>query len=86
MSAQLPETRCKHLAQFIRPRAAYIEQFCPSVNRISIRREDWNLLRKEVAAARAQGFIVDDTVRVYGSIRQTNLAEIDAEMVRDTNF
>ena len=31
-------------------------------------------------------FVVGDTVRAYGSIRETNLTEIDAEIVRDTNF
>ncbi len=59
MNTLKAETRCKHLAQYIRPRASYIERFCPSVNQISIRRDDWNLLCKEVSAARAQGFIVN---------------------------
>ena len=31
-------------------------------------------------------FVVGDTVRFYGAIRETNFEEIDAEIVRDLNF
>ena len=31
-------------------------------------------------------FVVGDTVRLYGAIRQTNLEEIDASILRDLNF
>ena len=74
------ETRCKHLAQYIRPRALYLEKFCPSVQRISIRRDDWNLLCKEVAAARAQGFVVNDHGVRY---RRFELAPTDIARTSD---
>ena len=31
-------------------------------------------------------FVIGDTVRFYGGIRQTNFTEIDAEIIRDLNF
>lgn len=60
MSALKAETRCRHLAREIRPLASFFEQFRPSVRRIRIRREDFNLLQKEAAIARAHGFTVDE--------------------------
>lgn len=64
MNTQKAETRFKHLARDIQPLATHLEQFRPSVHSIRIRRDDWELLRKEAEAARAQGFIVsDDGVR-----------------------
>lgn len=31
-------------------------------------------------------FVVGDSVRLYGAVRQTNLTEIDADTIRDLNF
>jgi tRNA(Ile2) C34 agmatinyltransferase TiaS len=31
-------------------------------------------------------FVVGDTVRMYGSIRQNNLSEIDVDTIRDLAF
>lgn len=59
MSLLRPETRCKRLARDIRPLATHHERFRPSVRRISIRREDWDLLREHAEAARAEGFTVN---------------------------
>lgn len=59
MSLLKPETRCKHLAQSIRPLAEQITKgFSPHVPRISMRREDWDLLLEKPEAARAEGFVI----------------------------
>lgn len=42
-----------------------------------------NSRRKPATLSR---FVVGDTVRFWGGIRQTNFGEIDAEIVRDLNF
>lgn len=47
---------------------------------------DAKVLSKSYAATTLSRFAVGDTIRVYGSIRQTNLAEVDASIIRDTNF
>lgn len=61
MSRVKPETRCKHLAKEILPLAEHISRgFSPSVKRISMRREDWELLCEKAEAARAEGFTVID--------------------------
>jgi len=44
------------------------------------------VLKKNRSAATLGRFVVDDTVRFYGAIRQANFTEIDAEIVRDLNF
>ena len=55
-----PETRCKRLARDIRPLAEHITRgFSPSVRRIRVRREDWDLLREKADTARAEGFVLD---------------------------
>lgn len=60
MIVMKPETRCKRLARDIRPLAAHIAKgFSPCVQRISIRREDWDLLRETAEAARAEGFAIN---------------------------
>jgi len=43
----------------------------------------WNSRRKPASLSR---FVAGDTVRFYGTIRETNFEEIDAEIVRDLNF
>jgi len=45
-----------------------------------------SVLKKNRSAATLGRFVVDDTVRFYGAIRQANFIEIDAEIVRDLNF
>ena len=45
-----------------------------------------SVLKKNRAAATLGRFVVDDTVRFYGAIRQANFTEVDAEIVRDLNF
>ncbi len=45
-----------------------------------------SVLKKNRSAATLGRFVVDDAVRFYGAIRQTNFTEIDAEIVRDLNF
>lgn len=45
-----------------------------------------SVLRKSKAPAMLSRFVVGDTVRFYGAIRQTNLSEIDASIVRDMEF
>jgi len=45
-----------------------------------------SVLKKNRAAATLGRFVVDDTVRFYGAVRQTNFTEVDAEIVRDLNF
>ncbi|MEK7480128.1 MAG: hypothetical protein AAB665_02445 [Patescibacteria group bacterium] len=44
------------------------------------------VLKKNRGAATLGRFVVDDTVRFYGAVRQTAFTEIDAEIVRDLNF
>lgn len=44
------------------------------------------VLKKNRVTTTLGRFVVDDTVRFYGAIRQTNFTEIDAEIVRDLNF
>ena len=44
------------------------------------------VMSKNRAATTLQRFTAGDTVRFYGSIRQTNLQEIDAEILRNLNF
>lgn len=68
MGSVKPETRCKHLARDIRPLAGHIAKgFSPTVNRISLRRQDWDLLREKPDAARAEGFtILGDRITFQG--------------------
>ncbi len=59
MITMKPRTRCKRLAQDIKPLAEHIAMgYSPSVDRISVRREDWDLLHEQVEAARAEGFTI----------------------------
>ena len=44
------------------------------------------VMSKNKAATTLQRFTVGDKVRFYGAIRQTNLFEIDAEIIRNLNF
>ncbi|HEY4517486.1 MAG TPA: hypothetical protein VJI74_01185 [Candidatus Paceibacterota bacterium] len=44
------------------------------------------ILNKNRGAANLSRFVLGDTVRFYGSMRQTNLTEIDATVLRDLNF
>ena len=45
-----------------------------------------SIMNKNKAATSLQRFTVGDTVRFYGSIRPTNLSEIDATALRNLNF
>ena len=45
-----------------------------------------SVLKKNKSAASLARFVVGDTVRFWGGIRQTNFIEIDAEIIRDLNF
>jgi hypothetical protein len=45
-----------------------------------------SVLSKNKAATTIKRFAEGDSVRLYGAVRETNLAEIDAEVVRDLNF
>ena len=44
------------------------------------------VMSKNKATTTLQRFTVGDTVRFYGSIRQTNLQEIDASLIRNLSF
>ena len=44
------------------------------------------VLKSNKSATSLTRFVVGDTVRLYGKIRQANLTEIDADTVRDLNF
>src|SRR3989344_1242913 len=44
------------------------------------------VMSKNKAATKLQRYTVGDTVRFYGAIRQTNLQEIDAGIIRNLNF
>lgn len=44
------------------------------------------ILKNNKSAATLSRFVVGDTVRFYGAIRQTNLTEVDADIFRDLNF
>lgn len=80
MSILKPETRCKHLARDMLRLATHLERgFSPSVRRISIRREDWELLRDQPEVARAEGFVIStEGVRYHGiEIAPTDTARID---------
>lgn len=44
------------------------------------------VMNKNRANTSLSRFVIGDTVRFYGAIRQTNLSEIDAEVLRDMNF
>lgn len=48
--------------------------------------EKASVLNNAKAATSLSRFVVGDIVRLYGAIRKTNLTEIDAEVIRDTNF
>ena len=59
MIVMKPETRCKRLARDIGPLAKHIAAgFSPAVDRISLERQDWELLRDKPECAAAQGFAV----------------------------
>ena len=47
---------------------------------------DSSVLRNNRKPTTLSRFVVGDTVRFYGAIRETNFEEIDAEIVRDLNF
>jgi hypothetical protein len=68
MSIVKPETRCRHLAKQMLPLATHVENgFSPAVRRISVRPEDWEMLRQNAEVARAEGFVIDDQgVRYHG--------------------
>lgn len=44
------------------------------------------VMKKNRSSALLSRFVVGDTVRFYGAIRQTNFSEVDAEVIRDLNF
>lgn len=44
------------------------------------------VLKSSRAAASLSRFLAGDTVRFYGTVRPTNLSEVDAEVIRDLNF
>lgn len=48
--------------------------------------EGSSVLKNNRKPATLSRFVVGDTVRFYGSVRQANFGEIDAEIVRDLNF
>lgn len=59
MITMKPETRCKHLARDIGPLAKHIAGgFSPAVDRISLERQDWELLHENPQVARVHGFTV----------------------------
>ena len=45
-----------------------------------------NILNSRRKPASLSRFVVGDTVRFYGAVRQANFSEIDAQIVRDLNF
>lgn len=45
-----------------------------------------SVLSKSKVPAKLSRFMVGDTVRLFGTVRKTNLAEIDAEVIRDLQF
>lgn len=45
-----------------------------------------SVMSKNKAATTLQRFTVGDSVRFYGAVRQTNLFEVDAEIVRNLSF
>ncbi len=45
-----------------------------------------SVLKNNKSPASLARFVIGDTVRFYGGIRQTNFIEIDAEIIRDLNF
>ena len=47
---------------------------------------DSSVLRNNRKPTTLSRFVIGDTVRFYGAIRETNFEEIDAEIVRDLNF
>src|SRR3989338_965241 len=47
---------------------------------------DSSVLRNNRKPTTLSRFVVGDTVRFYGAIRETNFEEIDADIVRDLNF
>lgn len=65
MSHLKPETRCKQIKKEMERLATECERFCPNVRRISLQREDFDLLRKKPDLARATGFIVMDDRLTY---------------------
>lgn len=48
--------------------------------------ESASVLKNNRKPATLSRFVAGDTVRLYGSVRQANFKEIDAEIVRDLNF
>jgi len=66
----------------------------PTIAVITVGKTDYTIylaasakvMSKNKAATSLQRFTVGDKVRFYGAIRQTNLFEIDAEIVRNLNF
>jgi hypothetical protein len=44
------------------------------------------VLKSSRATATLSRFLVGDTIRFYGTIRTTNLTQVDAEVIRDLNF
>jgi hypothetical protein len=47
---------------------------------------DTTILNTARRATSLTRFVVGDTVRFYGSIRETNLSEVDSDTLRDLNF
>lgn len=45
-----------------------------------------SVLNKSKKAASLSRFVVGDTVRFYGAIREAAITEVDAEVIRDLNF
>jgi hypothetical protein len=48
--------------------------------------EKASVLTAKRLAAKLQRFVLGDTVRLYGKIRETNLSEVDAEIVRNLDL
>lgn len=48
--------------------------------------EKTTVLNKARAATSLTRFVVGDNIRLNGTLRKTNLSEIDATVIRDTNF
>ncbi len=66
----------------------------PAMLTVTVKGTDYNVyltpqssvLKKSKAATTLSRFVVGDTVRFHGAIRQSNLTEVDADVVRDLEF
>lgn len=67
MSHLKPETRCKLIKRAMERLATHNERFCPSVRRIRLQRDDFELLCKKPDLARSAGFtVMEDRVTYRG--------------------